>query len=471
MKKLLVSCCLLLVTLSLNAQQGYKIECKLDNVSAPEIYMAYHFGGKQYIKDTTKLVNGTYTFQGEESLEGGIYLIAVPPENRYFELLVDKNNQRFKVHTNSEDYNANMKVEGSKDNKMFYDYIHYLADRRKLAQELQEKMQNPDATEEEMEEYEEELEKVNAEVLARQKEITEMEGNLFVSKVLKANQEIKIPEPPLNTDGSVDSTFRYKYYKAHYFDNLDLADGRFLRTPIYERKLMSYLDKMVAPIPDSINKEIDWILAKAKEGDDPEVYRYLLSTLLNKYASSKVMGLDAIYVHIALNYYAKGEAPWTDPEQLAKIIDNAKKLAPLLIGKKAPNLELTTLGGQQTSLYNLQSKFTAVYFWDPDCGNCSKTSTALVEVYKEYKEKGLEIFGICNKTYKELAKCNEKEEEKKMEWINTADPYGLGQAHAKYYIRANPTIYLLDENKVIRYKRIDANQLKEILERELGDKS
>lgn len=249
-----------------------------------------------------------------------------------------------------------------------------------------------------------------------------------------------------------------------------MADDRLLRTPVLERKVLTYIDKMVAPTPDSLTKEIDYILGMSKKGEG-EVYRYLLSTILNKYAQSKIMGHDAVYVHIALEYYAKGEAPWVEKEQLEKIIDNALRLKPLLIGKKAPNLELTTLAGQKTSLYNLNSKFVAVYFWDPDCGNCSKTTTKLVEVYKEFKSKGLEIFGICNKTYKELAKCGEKEKEKQMNWLNTADPYGQGQAHYKYYIQANPTIYLLDKDKVIRYKRIDAEQLRDILNRELESKS
>ncbi|MFT5618353.1 MAG: hypothetical protein ACI85I_001586 [Arenicella sp.] len=77
---------------------------------------------------------------------------------------------------------------------------------------------------------------------------------------------------------------------------------------------------------------------------------------------------------------------------------------------------------------------------------------------------------MCNKTYEELEKCKEKETDKNMSWINTADPYGQGLAHSKYYIRANPTIFLLDKNKVIRYKRIDAEQLRDILERELDGK-
>ena len=59
MKKLILGLCLLLSTVALRAQEGYRIECKLKNVDAKEIYMAYHLGSKKYLKDTAQLVNGT----------------------------------------------------------------------------------------------------------------------------------------------------------------------------------------------------------------------------------------------------------------------------------------------------------------------------------------------------------------------------------------------------------------------------
>lgn len=470
MKRFILSCILFLSGISIYAQNGYKIECKIDNIEAKEVYMAYHLGSKQYLQDTAQLNNGVFTFQGDEPLKSGIYLIAIPPDNTYFEVLIDQNNQFFQFETSAPDFNTKMKVTGSTDNELFYNYIQYLGTKRGEAQKLQETMQNPEASEAEVANAETALEELNKTVEHYQAAIVNKPGNLMVSKILKANQEITVPEPPVQADGSVDSTFRYRYYKAHYFDNLDLTDDRLLRTPVLERKVMTYLDKMVAPLPDSLIKEVDAILDVTTQGDG-EIFRYLLSTILNKYAATKVMGHDAIYVHLALKYYAdEKKTPWVDLEQRQKIVDNAQKLAPLLIGKKAPNLELTTLAGKQTSLHNLNSKFTAVYFWDPDCGNCSKMSTKLVAVYEKFKDRGFQIFGICNKTYKELAKCTEKETEKGMKWINTADPYGLGRAHAKYYIQANPTLYLLDENKVIRYKRIDADQLEEILTAEFAKK-
>ena len=46
--------------------------------------------------------------------------------------------------------------------------------------------------------------------------------------------------------------------------------------------------------------------------------------------------MDAVYVYLVENYYATGQAAWTEEEQLKKIIDNATTLQPLLVGKIAP---------------------------------------------------------------------------------------------------------------------------------------
>ena len=55
--------------------------------------------------------------------------------------------------------------------------------------------------------------------------------------------------------------------------------------------------------------------------------------------------MDAVYVHIVKNYYAKGLAPWTEEDQLKKIVKNAEKLEPLLIGKTATRYQGIKKGG------------------------------------------------------------------------------------------------------------------------------
>lgn len=463
MKRLVLTTACLLLGFIAAAQEAYRIEVNIQDATSSELFLAYHFGGKQYIADTAAFTpGGKFVFEGQEPLKGGIYLIAMPPSNKFFEVLIDpERSQQFTIATDTVNFGVKPAIKGSAMNKGFYEYIGYLSDKRAEGQSLQELMQDPNASDEDMESYERQLQMLSQQVKDYQDNVIANYDGTILSSMLKANQAIQIP--PAITDRSA----QINYYREHYFDNLDWSDESLLRTPILEQKVMGYLERLFLKVADSVIVGVEHVMSEAYAGGNEEIKKFVTSRLLNEYAQSKQMGMDAVYVHIAQEYYGKGKTPWVEEEQIKKILDNANRLAPILIGKKAPNLTLPKLTGETVSLHEVDAQFTVLYFWDPDCGNCNKASKKLVAMYDEYKAKGVEIFGVCNKTYEELGKCITKEEEKGMNWINTADPYGRGQAHAKYYVRANPLIFLLDNNKIIRYKRIDPDQLKEILDREL----
>ena len=55
-----------------------------------------------------------------------------------------------------------------------------------------------------------------------------------------------------------------------------------------------------------------------------------------------------------------------------------------------------------------------------------------------------------------------------MKWINTTDKsYPLAYIKKYYDVKMNPFLYLLDKDKKILYKRIDPEQLDDILNREI----
>ena len=56
------------------------------------------------------------------------------------------------------------------------------------------------------------------------------------------------------------------------------------------------------------------------------------------------------------------------------------------------------------------------------------------------------------------------------EWTNTWDHDHIGDWRGKYDVYSTPTIYLLDEKKIIRGKRIDHTNLGELIDM-LGKKN
>ena len=82
-------------------------------------------------------------------------------------------------------------------------------------------------------------------------------AGIFFIKIIQANTEIKIPESPLDSAGNPDKTFPYRFYKKHFWDNVDFYDERILRTRFFYSKMDQYLDKLTAKHPDSINVSAD----------------------------------------------------------------------------------------------------------------------------------------------------------------------------------------------------------------------
>ena len=70
-------------------------------------------------------------------------------------------------------------------------------------------------------------------------------------------------------------------------------------------------------MPDSINKEADRVLEMSSADND--VFQYVAVWLMNRYATSEIMGHDAVVVHLADSVYLAGKAPWAIEEYLTDL--------------------------------------------------------------------------------------------------------------------------------------------------------
>jgi len=253
-------------------------------------------------------------------------------------------------------------------------------------------------------------------LLLTKKNIIKNHPNSFLAVIIKAN--LPLIEPEFKGSEAGIQKQKWEYYKNHYFDNINLVDSRLLRTPFFYKKVEDYLDKLTVQHPDSIITAVDLLLNKMKPSK--ENFKNFTVIFLNKYAKSKIVGMDAVYVHIVDNYYATGDADWIEQEQLNKILENANTLKPILIGKVAPNLSLEATNGIKFNLHELKSKYTVPYFLKSDCLNCKKSNNLdLISDYEKLKSLGAELVAICSGDLEGAKKCiNAAKASKIKNWLH-----------------------------------------------------
>lgn len=440
----------------------FKVKGEIDSVA----YLGYYYGNKQYLKDTVEIQkNGSFEFKGDTVLKGGIYLIIFPPKNTYFEIVIG-NEQHFSIETDLDDVVDQMNIVGSVNNLVFYDYMRFIRARRGEADSLKLVLDSMDLVKDSagIRILQKRLGELDKDVKTYMKSVIDANKGIFYTKVLKAMLEPEIPDPPISPDGTTDSLFEYKFYKHHFFDNIDFTDDRIIRTPIYHKKIEKYLQRLTLKHPDSIIYASDVLLSKTIVND--EIFRYTLIYLLNYYAKDKIMGMDAVYVHLVEEYYMNDHAWWIDSVQLYKLTTRAMILKPILIGKKVPELNLSNEKGKTMSLHEIEAEYVILCFWDPDCGHCKKEIPYLHQVYLRLKSQGVAAYAVCTEV--EIDKWKKFIEDYELDWINVADPYFRSNVRDKFDIVVTPKIFLLDKDKTIIAKRIAADQVEQFLERLLN---
>jgi len=477
MKKIILLLAISFVGINTNAQEtkNYNLKFKIDGLSDTIIYLANYYGGKQYYKDTADVdANGRFAFVGEKEYPEGIYMLVLPDRKSYFELIIAET--EFTMETSKSDLVNSMKITGSKENKVFYDYMNQIASKQKEARPIKEEMGTTD-DEAKLAVLKKKLEGIDKDVKKFQSEFIEANKGTFAAKVFSTTPDPIIPDNLEIPEGENEDRVKYKYFKSHYLDNIDFSDGRLIRTPIYHNKLDYYIKKLTPQIPDSINAAADRFIGKAKAND--ELFKYAVHYVTNKYEKSKIMGMDAVFVHMAEEYYMKGEAFWVDSTNLAKITERAKTLSPLLLGKVAPNIILPDTNGVWQNLHKVDAKYTILYFWDSGCGHCKKATPKLKKYYEENaKSIGLEVFAVG--TELELKEWKGFIKEHKLPWMNISDTPEINKNAWNYInkglttleslnfrdiydIYSTPVVLVLDKDKKILGKRIGVEQIEEFI--------
>lgn len=477
------------------AQSGYHLKINLKNCKDTLVYLTFYQFDKTLIKDTcTHIKNGKIEFKGNGKLDRGIYSIVGQQKSILFDFFIDEETQFLELKSDAEFlYAKDIEALNSKRENDFFNYIQFIGDQNREIESAKQAARG--RTKKDSTELVSTKQKAIAAAISSYEEhFLEQNKGSYVAAVLNLKRDKLLKDIPKASNGRPDSIAVYRYFKKHYWDGVDFQDDGMLRNPFFATKLNTYLDNVVVRHPDSVSLELDRILQKMKP--ETTFYKMLLGHFIYTYETSKIMGFDQVFVHLADTYFKTGKAKgiYEDETVVDKIVERSNKMKPLLMGAVAPNLfmikpeshpqigpmgfdkattseELTTLyyahqaqlEKMYVKLHDIQADYLILLFWDVDCGHCQTEVPKILDEYHQFlkDKKDVKVYSVYTQyDYEKYAKYIA---EHKLDWINLYDPVHLNNIREKYDVYSTPVIYILDKNKVIKAKKIGSEQIKDII--------
>lgn len=456
-----------LFALPVFGSHGYRIEVRISGLQDTLSYLAYHFGDRQFLKDTARVDPfGQFLFKGDEKLDQGMYMIVLPG-NIYFEVIIG-DNQNFSITTHKDHMIDSLRFYQSDENVAFYEYLALLRKNNQEIATMRERVGVQNLTEQESESINRRIRELEQEIKAAQQRYIQAFPEGVFSMILRTQQSPDISEAKaLDPDDPNRRDLEYQLYKQRFWDHVDLSDDRILRTPVYHAMLNRFFNHFLLQIPDTIIKEADALIERSRA--NKEMFRYTLWFVANNAERSNIMGMDAVFVHLVETYYNTGQAFWMTEEGLSRMKKRASQIKPGLIGNIAPNIVATTPDGTTKALHDIEAEFLLIYFWESECGHCKRETPELIRVFQKHKEDGLQVFALNVEADRE--KWIDAISSYDVNWINVNDMHNRSGFRDNYDVFAIPLIYLLDRDKKIIAKKISAEQVSNFIQFHLNRKA
>ena len=224
---------------------------------------------------------------------------------------------------------------------------------------------------------------------------------------------------------------------THFWDGIEAFDGPTDENPVLASQLDFYFDKMVTPLPDSITLEITRLIERTS--DNTDLRDFILWHLLEKYEHPEYMSQDQVFVWLYDQYFSKLEIKDLHETNLAMIQEKAERLRRLALFNIAPDIRI----GDSINLHSVESEYTVLFFYDHSCEVCIEEKRELDSVRATLPE--IKVLPID---------------------LNMESTTNLSELLAifdTYDIESKPLIYVLDKEKRIFAKKIQAKQIPLVL--------
>jgi thiol-disulfide isomerase/thioredoxin len=427
--------CAFFLPLSTFAQivpKGYEIRFKPQNVNDKYLFLVGIYGNKTYVVDSAKFKNKQYVFKNSKQiLPSGFYTIQSRNGDIFADFLVDQT-RKFTI----EESGPTLAFINSDENIAFQNFKNDLA----MGNEI---WHYPYTAPE----------------------------SLLGKFVLAQYIPVQIPEFFWGSEEGRDAAAQkyYQYLIDHYFDNIDFKDIRLMYTTL-DVDLKAFFMKSLFPqtaenVINSIENLFHRILDENPTDAQLDVRDFYLKKLIHLYMSADPK-LDTVFVYLVDNYVSKlTESTFISDSEVGVFKRIADRKRRTLVGQAVPVFESFTSDNHKISTADMPSKYTLLWFWDPDCDHCLEYTPELYDFYCKYHT--LYDFDViaCSVT-EDYDRWIAFIAEHHLEWFNTSYAVAEPNYDAVDYFNLDdtPAIFVIDRQHKIVARQFPLNELIEVFE-------
>lgn len=457
----------------------YDITFNIKGAKDTIVYMTLNYDGKLMLRDSARPSSpGVYKFKSNKKTECGFYTLVAQKRIQYASFIIDKTPFTMTMNMDTTGNPENITVQNSPENEILIDFQK----RTSMAQQEVNKLNKEKSVFESanltdsVEMVKKKMNDIDKNMRDYIAQLIEQHPDFLFIKMQNAYSQIDVPEIK-DESGEMDNEARAAYYRTHFWDKFDLGDGRMVFMPVMQGKAKEFFEKVLQyQEVDTINKYIDMTLEKCT---DTLTYQYMVNYLSHYYESSKTLGHDGVFIHIAKNNQLKNKCFWMDEDLIDQYRKRVERLEPLLIGHHGQELIIPDTNDNWHSSHALPKEYVILWFFDPDCPECRKETKKLRALYDSLQTAGtrnFDVFAIANDCTPERWKRYVKEEGHP--WLVVGGNKGNIDYLEAYntYETGNPSMYILNKKRDIicnkripidmipsflqQYEQIEANKLK-----------
>ena len=234
---------------------------------------------------------------------------------------------------------------------------------------------------------------------------------------------------------------------------------------LLDGKLSEYVAAIERAGADVQKEECDFLIGSST---DSLVRQYVALRLYDHYMSSKVMGAEAVAIHIFDTWFLPGIVKMESDMDLMTARVYADFNRQSQIGMPAPELTMNTMEGEVVELFRQRhtvkdgQRHSVLFFYDTDCAKC-KVESILLSHLLEDEDYPIDFYAIYTgddfESWQKYVPERFDFHTSQMRVTHLWDPELDSDFQRKYGILQTPRMYLLGPDYVIKGRGLDTYAL------------